>query len=269
MKNTIIAVLVFFLIPSVSFANFDNNLKYGSKGDSVTELQEFLTNGGWYSGPVTGNFYSLTLAGVKRFQTANSLPITGYFGPMSRAVAVDLLAKDTTDSQDAEISEVGAVAIPVNADPATMLNQKVDMLTNAVQETNSRLGQVITNTTQSQQPQFQPIVYNVSIQRGSGSHAEYDDKCRPDGTDRTANVCSKLLDGDVLFIVDKHYNKAILGYYRDGDKLVAPNMDLPVPPDYVGFLQPNSTYHWRIDFTDNNGLKSTQTGDIVTGDYPR
>lgn len=69
-------------------------------GDSqVSQLQEFLTAEGHYSGPITGNFFSLTLAGVKTFQTANEIsPVSGYFGPLSRAKANSILSEITDEA---------------------------------------------------------------------------------------------------------------------------------------------------------------------------
>ena len=70
-------------------ASFEKDLYYGMLGNSqVKELQEFLTDQGLYSGPITGNFFSLTLSAVKKFQTAKSIsPQFGYFGPLSRRKA--------------------------------------------------------------------------------------------------------------------------------------------------------------------------------------
>lgn len=95
MKKTVIAfVFATLLLPSVSSAAvFNKNLYYGiQKSSDVSALQEFLTENGNYSGPITGNFFSLTLAAVKRFQVANNIkPVSGYFGILSRGVANSLL----------------------------------------------------------------------------------------------------------------------------------------------------------------------------------
>jgi len=86
-------VSVLILAPFIAFAAFPNDLQYGSKGEGVIELQEFLTAQGVYNGPVTGNFYSLTLNAVKKFQTAQSItPVSGYWGPKSRGVANKILS---------------------------------------------------------------------------------------------------------------------------------------------------------------------------------
>lgn len=114
-KTFLIALL---LAPSISLAAFDRNLYYGLQGDrDVTRLQEFLTEQGLYSGPVTGNFFSLTLRAVKAFQTANLItPTSGYFGPLTRVRANDVLASQgvlgsyiTTESGTTEV-----VTVPPN-----------------------------------------------------------------------------------------------------------------------------------------------------------
>jgi peptidoglycan hydrolase-like protein with peptidoglycan-binding domain len=73
---------------------FERDLYYGLRGDAeVTRLQEFLRDEGVYEGPVTGNFFTLTLAGVKKFQTLQGIvPVSGYFGPKTRAAANSRLA---------------------------------------------------------------------------------------------------------------------------------------------------------------------------------
>lgn len=67
---------------------FDRNLTVGSRGADVESLQNFLTEHGVYSGPVTGYFGNLTKEGVRKFQTENNIsPVSGYFGPLTRSVA--------------------------------------------------------------------------------------------------------------------------------------------------------------------------------------
>jgi hypothetical protein len=92
-------VILTVFIPAVSLAQtvaFQNNLYYGITGSTdVTALQEFLTGQGVYRGPVSGNFFSLTLAGVKKFQAAEGVtPVSGYFGPITRGVANTILADE-------------------------------------------------------------------------------------------------------------------------------------------------------------------------------
>lgn len=113
MKN-FIAVLVMglFLIPAPTYAAFDADLRYGSSGAEVFELQEFLTAQGVYTGPITGNFYSLTLAAVKAFQSKENVsPASGFFGPLTRAKANTLLSAELEES-DKEASTTPEVVTP-------------------------------------------------------------------------------------------------------------------------------------------------------------
>ncbi len=74
--------------PSTSSAStyqFMNFLNLGSKGTDVTQLQQRLTVGGFYTGPITGYFGPLTKAAVKRYQAQHGLSPVGYVGPGTRA----------------------------------------------------------------------------------------------------------------------------------------------------------------------------------------
>lgn len=103
-----------FLLPSFAFASFDTNLKYGSSGSKVVELQEFLQDQGIYTGPITGNFYSLTRTAVKQFQIANNIsPASGFFGSLSRAKANIIIALNTEEDNTAQIADTGVITPPV------------------------------------------------------------------------------------------------------------------------------------------------------------
>lgn len=51
--------------------------QYGSKGSEVTKIQQRLKNWGYFDGPVTGNYGTLTTEAVKKFQKAHNLNVTG------------------------------------------------------------------------------------------------------------------------------------------------------------------------------------------------
>lgn len=115
MKKSLIGIIVLLLVPSISFAAaFNTSLYYGVQDKSdVTALQEFLTVQGDYSGPITGNFYSLTLAGVEEFQAKNNIsPVSGYFGILSRGVANSIL------NPIAPIEETGTTTQAIVPSPA-------------------------------------------------------------------------------------------------------------------------------------------------------
>ncbi len=67
-------------------AVFTQELKYGMKdNDQVTKLQVFLIAHGYLNGTPNGDYYSYTLAAVKKFQSANGLPVTGIVDVQTRA----------------------------------------------------------------------------------------------------------------------------------------------------------------------------------------
>ena len=56
---------------------FTKNLKSGSSGSLVKQLQTRMTELGYYEGPISGNFARQTLRAVKKIQTQNGLEATG------------------------------------------------------------------------------------------------------------------------------------------------------------------------------------------------
>jgi len=77
MKKRIYLILIVsgFLIPLFLFAqSFETDLYFGLRNNAdVSRLQQFLTLQGFYSGPITGNFLTLTREAVKKFQMAKKL----------------------------------------------------------------------------------------------------------------------------------------------------------------------------------------------------
>src|SRR3989344_3388232 len=66
-------------------AMFTRDLFYGMQNDpEIRELQGFLKSLKIYNGPITGNFYGLTLKGVKSFQRKYKINPTGFVGPLTR-----------------------------------------------------------------------------------------------------------------------------------------------------------------------------------------
>ncbi|MFH1423677.1 MAG: peptidoglycan-binding protein [Candidatus Nealsonbacteria bacterium] len=80
---------------TASCQNISQNLFFGLKSDSqVMCLQEFLKNQGvaiYPEGIVNGNFFTLTMQAVIRFQEKYAIPNTGYVGPITRAQINQLL----------------------------------------------------------------------------------------------------------------------------------------------------------------------------------
>lgn len=93
MKKITFFTAVFLLLiafrPALAAISFDRDLYFGMKGDNdVINLQLFFASQKIYSGPINGNFFSLTKAAVRQFQAdQNIAPVSGYFGPLTRAKA--------------------------------------------------------------------------------------------------------------------------------------------------------------------------------------
>lgn len=118
MKKFII-VLAIFCLPFISQAYFDVSLKYGSKGEAVVELQDFLQDQELYTGSIDGKFGLGMVKAVKAFQKAQGLKSDGYFGKASRDKANIILSDILKDSNDSEVEEVAIFApltpfVPVN-----------------------------------------------------------------------------------------------------------------------------------------------------------
>ncbi len=84
-------------------------LARGNQGNAVSDLQNALTTAGFYSGPVTGYYGTLTEASVISFQQANGLTADGIAGPVTLAE----LAVDQPTTQAAVLNVAQPAAAPV------------------------------------------------------------------------------------------------------------------------------------------------------------
>ena len=82
-----------------------SNLKKGSKGDAVKELQKNLTKLGYPVGAIDGVFGSGTLAAVKKFQTDYGLTADGIAGSATQAMIEQLLSEDQPIDDDRTLEE--------------------------------------------------------------------------------------------------------------------------------------------------------------------
>jgi peptidoglycan hydrolase-like protein with peptidoglycan-binding domain len=70
----------------------------GMSGEDVTKLQERLTAEGVYTGPITGYFGPVTRAGVEAFQVKAGIdPHYGYVGPLTLAKLNESCTSATTE----------------------------------------------------------------------------------------------------------------------------------------------------------------------------
>lgn len=161
-------IILFFSVVSFAFlmgiaradSSFSKNLYFGIQKDSeVTKLQEFLTSEGLYSGPITGNFFSLTLKAVKDFQNREGIsPAAGYFGPLTRARANQTLDVQIQGSDAQAIAETGTTTVPIilpktTNDVVASLQAQIDLLTKQlalIQQQQSSVAAIQQNTQQTQ-----------------------------------------------------------------------------------------------------------------------
>lgn len=69
---------------SAGSGTFTELLAVGSEDAQVTALQNTLTSLGYYSGPITGYYGTLTENAVMKYQTAHGIAATGSVGPATR-----------------------------------------------------------------------------------------------------------------------------------------------------------------------------------------
>lgn len=86
----VLAILVTFVISSIIMPNKNERVdavayKFGSTGDTVTEIQTRLKRWGYYTGDIDGIYGSRTTAAVKKFQDKNGLVVDGIVGDKTLA----------------------------------------------------------------------------------------------------------------------------------------------------------------------------------------
>ncbi len=104
-----LGILLSSVIAAKADSSFSKDLYFGMQKDSeVIKLQEFLSGEGLYSGPITGNYFSLTMKAVIAFQKREGVTASGYFGPKSRTKADVILGSQIQASEAQAIAETGS-----------------------------------------------------------------------------------------------------------------------------------------------------------------
>ncbi len=83
-------------------------LQFGNTGSKVIELQKKLRDKGYFEGPITGYYGSLTQAAVKQFQLTNRLQVDGIAGRQTLAALglTDAIASPT--AQQTTLLQLGS-----------------------------------------------------------------------------------------------------------------------------------------------------------------
>jgi len=121
MKKNIIFLL--FLLFTISlflpngkvFATIDQTLYYGLKqNNEVRKLQQFLIDKGFLTGSPTGNFFTLTLNAVKKYQASKKIITTGRVAFLTRrAINEDLSSGKNTNTTTATTNTTTAITASV------------------------------------------------------------------------------------------------------------------------------------------------------------
>ena len=98
-----LVILISAMLPAAVLAE---NLRYGSRGDKVKELQQKLKRWGYYTGSIDGIFGSGTQAAVKNFQKKNGLTADGIVGPKT-AAALGMNLTSSSSSSGSSSSSSG------------------------------------------------------------------------------------------------------------------------------------------------------------------
>ena len=99
-----LAVLFLMNIAFISLAQRAEAVTYkqGSTGSVVTQIQQKLSNWGYYSGSVDGVYGSKTVAAVKYFQRSNGLTADGKCGSKTLA-ALGISVSETSQSSSGDV----------------------------------------------------------------------------------------------------------------------------------------------------------------------
>jgi peptidoglycan hydrolase-like protein with peptidoglycan-binding domain len=101
-------------------ATFLSNLSRGSNNSTdISRLQQFLTEQGFYSGPITGNFRKTTKEAVAAFQSLYGIsPASGYFGAQTRDMANQIILNSLSNTDNISIESEKVSVLQENIDTA-------------------------------------------------------------------------------------------------------------------------------------------------------
>lgn len=107
-------------------------LKVGSSGDSVTKLQERLSELGFYNGEITGYFGEMTEAAYKKFQNAAGLSADGIAGKDERellysdsAPVAETEDNDKSENEEKNEESDGSYSVGSQGDEVSAIQQQL------------------------------------------------------------------------------------------------------------------------------------------------
>ncbi len=116
-------------------SNFSNNITVGAIQAEVKSLQQFLNKQGFIIsksgagaiGKETNKFGAATKAALIKFQKANGIPATGFFGPLTRAAVNSILGKNSENNSTTTAAVVNTTVYTRDLD-LNMLGEDVKAL---------------------------------------------------------------------------------------------------------------------------------------------
>lgn len=154
MVKLLIVALFGLAIPTASYASIDVNLVYGTHGEQVVELQEFLIDHGFLFGQATGNFYSLTKKAVQKYQNSVGLPTTGFVGILTRGKINEILNNNSTEETN--------INIPI-ATTSIQMHQQTPNLSSPPIFENEPPSMVLSPSLGSSMPSIQPHIPECTL----------------------------------------------------------------------------------------------------------
>lgn len=161
LRGFALVVLLFFTMSFQVKADtfiFSKNLHTGTLGKNVEVmvLQQFLFNEGFYEGPITGNFRTLTKKAVKAFQKSKGISSTGYFGPITRGEVNKSLSLQT----EPEFEQTSVVIVPESFNTKT--NDPVELQARLDYLLNEALKGQSAASLQSRRDRTAPVIAEVT-----------------------------------------------------------------------------------------------------------
>jgi len=118
-RKIAVASTAFLLSINLTFAaenQFHKNLYFGLRSNSdVVILQNFLRERGFFNLESSGNYLGVTREAVRKFQITNDIkPASGFFGPLTRAVANNAMGKLASNNTPASATSTYFGKVEIN-----------------------------------------------------------------------------------------------------------------------------------------------------------
>jgi uncharacterized surface protein with fasciclin (FAS1) repeats len=108
---TLATLTMFSTSSAFAVSEYNTNIGFGSRGENVVQLQNFLSEKGYLSSQNRGYFGAMTRAALIKFQKENGLHGTGFFGPLTREKVRSVNGSMATTKKDIVDTAVGTPSL--------------------------------------------------------------------------------------------------------------------------------------------------------------